>query len=494
MSGAEHPGRRWKLLLLLGAAVALLLVLLVNASRRGRGATSRPQSPAAPSASGASPAPAAVDREARGRAAPPTPAHDPSAPIIDKILVEKPEVCEGEENLVTVEAHDPRGDSTGLRYLVNGTPGASVPVRARNNTEDPTAPPRVVLVVGPTGATTTVPIPPYTIKRCAPAARLRMRHFLLPNATAEYRFEAKLIRGVSPGQPRPDRFENEDFTPTRYTWNFGDGEQTTTTMPYVTHSYEFRDQSTYFTYHLLSVTASDDRGRTEVARDSLEIMNPAYEELAQKQIVKLMTLNTPRFPELVDGKVIQTVRIWHFRKEEVPIDGITAYFFDVNGKEMGSGPVQPVAMLGVGAVPPGAGLTIRTVLEVAQHPDVGFITYELRGTAAGGLRASGAFSIMRPPDGPTRDKHIPVGDPMMAAKIKRAMELLGKQTVTDEDIWELERQGKFEGLQPIPVVPGDQGPPSWLPRQPRSDGEPWSPDDDPGPPAPDDNASAPDER
>jgi hypothetical protein len=485
--------RRWTTFAIALAALAALLLWLVGSSGSGRSATTQREPSAAAPAPRPPPGDPFAGSEARAPAKPaPGATGAPPAPIIDEIQVEKPEVCEGEENLITVRAHDPGGDQASLRYLVNGQPGWQVPLRVRENVEDPNAPARTVLVVGPAGVTTSAPIPAYKIKPCPAAARLRLRHFLLPNSTAEYRLETRMIMGVAPGQPRPDRFVDADFHPTHFQWDFGDGEKAKTTEPYVTHSYEFRDQSTYFTYYALAVTATDDRGRSMVARESLEIMNPAFEELQQKQLVKLMTHNTPRFPEVTDGKVIQTIRVWHFRKEAVPIDAVEAYFYDVNGKELGHAPVKPQDLLGATAVPPGAGLTLRTILEVDKHPGVGFITYQLHGIAAGGQQAMGAFSIMRPPDAPTREKNIPVNDPMMAAKIKRAMELLGKQYVTDEDIWELERQGKLEGLTPIPVEPGDEGPPSWLPRPPRSDGEPWSPDDDPGPRSPEDNTSSPD--
>ncbi len=481
--GASTHRRRRTALLLLAVGLVVLLIYLVGSTRRaGRsaGASGSDDVPGSGDGDGTA-AGAALAQEQR------TDQVSPEPPIIDEIKVEKPEVCEGEENLVTVKAHDPGGNDAGLRSLVNGLPGWSVPVRARENLEDPDAPPRTVLVVGNDGSSAVVPIPAYKIKDCKPAAQLRMRALLLPNSTAEYRVEARVVKGVSPGRPRPARFIDEDFVPTRYFWEFGDGATATTTEPYVEHSYEFRAQSTYFSYYLLRVTASDDNGRQMVARHSLEIMNPAYEELAQKQLVKIMTHNTPRFPELVDGRVQQRVRLWHFHRAAISIDRVTAFIHDTTGKELGRAQVDPAGLLGSRSIPAGAGLDIPAVLDVAGQPGVGFITYDLEGTTADGQRARGAFSIMRPPEPPTRERNIPVNDPMMAAKIKAAMEILGKQYVTDEDIWALERQGKFKGLKPIKVTPGPDGPPSWLPRPPRSDGEPWSPDDDPGSgPPPDD--------
>src|SRR4051812_40130259 len=50
-------------------------------------------------------------------------------PVFDVIRVEKEEVCEGEENLVTVRAHTTDGNDPFLHYTVAGEAGAQVPVR-----------------------------------------------------------------------------------------------------------------------------------------------------------------------------------------------------------------------------------------------------------------------------------------------------------------------------------------------------------------------------
>src|SRR4051812_34007180 len=51
-------------------------------------------------------------------------------PVFDEIRVEKEEVCEGEENLVTVRAHTTDGNDPFLHYTVAGEAGAQVPVRS----------------------------------------------------------------------------------------------------------------------------------------------------------------------------------------------------------------------------------------------------------------------------------------------------------------------------------------------------------------------------
>jgi hypothetical protein len=60
---------------------------------------------------------------------------------------------------------------------------------------------------------------------------------------------------------------------------------------------------------------------------------------------------------------------------------------------------------------------------------------------------------MRPTELPTRERHDPVVDPQLQARILRAREILGQAYVTDEDLWRLEREGFFRGLEPVAGPP-----------------------------------------
>ncbi|HYW87021.1 MAG TPA: hypothetical protein VFB50_04580, partial [Chloroflexota bacterium] len=54
----------------------------------------------------------------------------PEAPIIDAVLVEKPSVCEDEENLITVKAHTREGrDDAYLHYFIGYGTGQSFPLQ-----------------------------------------------------------------------------------------------------------------------------------------------------------------------------------------------------------------------------------------------------------------------------------------------------------------------------------------------------------------------------
>jgi len=105
------------------------------------------------------------------------------------------------------------------------------------------------------------------------------------------------------------------------------------------------------------------------------------------------------------------------------------------------------ASLPVSEIPEGPGTEVKVTFDTRAEPDVFAITYSLEGTSADGHPARGTFSIMRPPPRPTKENSKPVEDPVLLAKIKRARELLHQEFVTDEDIFRLEREGRFADLK-----------------------------------------------
>jgi hypothetical protein len=78
---------------------------------------------------------------------------------------------------------------------------------------------------------------------------------------------------------------------------------------------------------------------------------------------------------------------------------------------------------------------------------------------------------MRPPPKPTKQNSNPIADPVLLAKVKRARELLQQEFVTDEDIFRLEREGKFADLK----VEANQTPAQAAPVGGTSTGRPRNP-------------------
>jgi len=365
-------------------------------------------------------------------------------PVIDEVVVEKSEVCEGEENLVTVRAHALDGTDAHLRYLIGHEWGQRVPLRAyaEPNGEFPRP---VISVFGKNNVMSQVEVPAYTVKRCKPESRAFITHRLLPNTTAELELQAKIIEvGVR------DAPKGKPFTPASYVWSFGDGTQETTKVPRVVHSYEDRRQATLVSNFLVTVEVKGEGREALVGRAALQLHNIAFQNLAERGIVTISMKPTPRFPELgEDGVVRQSFRLFHHRDEAVNVTRLTVVRHYVETAD--SSPreeASPAEVLGTSQIPPGRGIDVDLELDTRAEPDVFAVTYDIEGETAEGHKAKGSFSVMRPPQRPTKDAHIPVIDPLLVTKIKRAREILGQDFVTDEDIWQLEREGKmrdFEG-------------------------------------------------
>src|SRR5262245_12554508 len=69
---------------------------------------------------------------------PPNVAHEPP-PVIDEIILEKSEVCEGEENLVRVRAHTVNGTDEFLHAAVGPEEGMAAPVLSFKRSDNPGA-------------------------------------------------------------------------------------------------------------------------------------------------------------------------------------------------------------------------------------------------------------------------------------------------------------------------------------------------------------------
>ena len=150
----------------------------------------------------------------------------------------------------------------------------------------------------------------------------------------------------------------------------------------------------------------------------------------------------------------QGVRLWHLRSEPVEIATVTRVRRGLGGE--GAREVVPVAsVLGGTLIPPGRGLTTHVVLDTASAPDLLAEDYFLEGRTPEGYVVRGSFSVMRPPARPSAEHHQPIRDPRLLAKVRRARELLGKAFVTDEDLWALERAGRFSDLEADPDAAGE---------------------------------------
>ncbi len=367
-----------------------------------------------------------------------------AAPVIDAIELEKTEVCAGEENLVSVKAHAGDGHGDLLHYVIAGRPGAQVPVRASLNDEGEW--PRVV-VFGKDGAVTVREIPRFTVKDCKVDHLALVTHHLRANTSAEFEYTVRVLdadgarRGAKAARP------------IAYRWTFADGTTETTALPSVVHGYDQRPQDTMYSTLLTRVDVELDDGARVVARDTIELLNPAFETLAKKGVVLLLTQLTPRFATMgEDGTVTQTVRVWHTRKSPVSIRQVFVRYLKDDAASAGGAngaqleQVDARDLLGTAVIEPGRGIEVKLRFDSRGHPGAHGVDYRLVGVAADGSEAGGSFSVLTPPPVPDATNSVAVTDAALKAKIRSAQRILNQRSVTQEDLDRLEREGRFADL------------------------------------------------
>jgi hypothetical protein len=254
------------------------------------------------------------------------------------------------------------------------------------------------------------------------------------------------------------------FRPRRFLWSFGDGAHEESREPHRTHSFADRPQDTLYTQFMIKVEAVGEDGRALEGRHSVELLNPAFEAFAYKGTVLLFADLEPRFPVLSpSGVVDQGVRLWHTRPDVVAIGKVTVTTRRLDGQRSPPSFPQVSSVLGATVVPPGRGLELHAVLDTRSEPDTLSRDYSLEGQTQDGHPVRGAFSVMKPPTLPSKERHDPISDPVLLAKVKMAREVLHRDFVTDEDIWMLERAGQFDGLRLDAGAPAETLSPSAMP-------------------------------
>lgn len=420
----------------LAAAVALVLTVPLLL-RDGDGPEEGVASAAFLQASRSDPPPAAA-----AAALKPTPAAAPPAavapPVIDAVQVEKDEVCEGEENLVTVRAHTKDGNDAFLHYTIAGEAGAQVPVRAYLG-RDGKAPPQYAVAFSKDNIAARVEVPTYTVKSCRPARILLVTMRMLPNSVDEREFTAT-VRSQ----------EGAPFTPAWYEWSFGDDTYDVTPGPVAVHDYSKSPQKTAFTDLLVKVKAIDGSGQSVEGRYPLHIRNIAF-AARQRGMVAIFAEPTPRFPTMgPDGIVRQKFRLWHAEDVPVQITGATRSRL-LMAASPGSAPPVPEAvavdharLLQHADIPPGAVREESLEYDFGADAAAYAVTFEIQGVTPAGMQARGNLTLLRPPPRPTAGNSIPIQDPALMVKIRKAMAILKQETVSQEDLWRLEREGKLE--------------------------------------------------
>jgi hypothetical protein len=370
---------------------------------------------------------------------------DEGAPIIDNIEVEKPEVCVGEENLVTVHAHTEDQEENGyLHFRGPAAQGQFIVVRGAKSDQGTVAT-QTIGVFGRDNIATWGEAS-FRVKDCTVRYKLIVRQSLLANTAAEIELSARVI---PLGVPTP-------FVAVRYEWDFGDGAEVVTTEPRARHDFAERLRDQLFQSFLVTVTAVDADGEQVVGRHGIELASHYFHNREVAGVVTLMERMVPRIPEVDDrGVVTESYRLWHYDAEPIRVTALWRRqipFSDMNAERPSqSGPVtageervDAASILGTTLIPP-SGIQFNLKLDT-KTSSIGAIFYRIDGVTSSGMPVIGTFALMRPPELPTLAHHIAVEDPLVSQKIARAMALTGKTYISLDDLNLLQIEGKFDDL------------------------------------------------
>jgi hypothetical protein len=416
------------------AAALMLIVLVLSFSRgRSRAAPSLPTDGEVARSPVSRAAPTVVRPAERPRP-PSTESGKPLPPVIDEILVEKEEVCEGEENLITVKAHTLDGADSLLHGVIGSERGMSVPLKTYLDARGQPLH-QYITVFGNRNVSTRVEVPPYKVKQCAPDRVVYVTAQTRANRIHEFELTAKLV----------DNAKAKPFKPRQYLWDFGDGDSEVTTAGYAIHAYQHGVQKSLYSNYLLRVEVVAESGESAVGRTSLQFYNLGYEHLIKFGTVSLVAQGTPRFPAMDErGMVRQKFEIWHAYDQPVEIQKVTLVRHDSTGRRTDDKQVDLARLFNETEISPGKSIEAELSFDSKQYPEnLLAVVYRLEGTSADGRKAIGEISVMKPPTRPTRENSKAITDPKMLAKVQKALELLGQDTVTQEDLSRLEREGKL---------------------------------------------------
>lgn len=331
-----------------------------------------------------------------------------------RITVEKPVVCAGEENLVTVRP----GAEEISRVIVDGIPGMRVPVRGVAIGETRT----LVTLVRPDGRTEQLEGPRFDVVACddvAPQVVVERRS--LANAPSGFAFRVRPL-------DRPIR---------EVRWDFGDGSHEVRDATAAVHDYARRVQRSEHAYFLIRAEVTFDDGTRAEGRVSLELPNLAA-RIRRAGGVLIEGHRPERFPsERDDGTVRADFVLFHHEGESVALESVLVTTRYDDGTEQEE--ELPASALGFAELPAGEERVVSLSIDdrtIAQR------TWQVRGRL-GTSPAQGTLTLMRPL-APTEEDATPVPE-SLARRIRRARALLGKDVVSLTELRELHEAGVLDG-------------------------------------------------
>lgn len=187
-------------------------------------------------------------------------------PIIERVIVDKTEVCRGESNTIRVDIKTVDSTDGELKIGLSGagflgieSTGSRLPFRLLGPTSDDKLP--IVVVFGGHGTHAEQRIPFVRVKDCN----------ALPFITIEVHRQDDRGRDVFKLAATTKGGALSDVA-----WDFGDGQKSVSATPEVVHDYSGRLRNHKFSEFLVNADAKDGEGRVLHGNRTIELFNPEY--------------------------------------------------------------------------------------------------------------------------------------------------------------------------------------------------------------------------
>ncbi len=239
----------------------------------------------------------------------------------------------------------------------------------------------------------------------------------------------------------------------RLFWDFGDGSKAEGADRFVRHNYFGRREDGYASSYLVSVRAVDEAGREARARASVSFINTHY--LARLTGNPIMPVQYNRFPTRTASGFETVVQFANIEPESVRLAEASVGLVPCRPGEIQTTTRVPAdRLLGEALIPAARRHATRLRLpeSLATSACQAVIEFSSADTTPDGrtIRAFVNLELQPPESAPGPNAafgRVKVDDPVLNDELAQATKILGRSTITPEDLELLRKQGK---LKPAP--------------------------------------------
>ncbi|MCP4135817.1 MAG: hypothetical protein GY754_32920 [bacterium] len=350
--------------------------------------------------------------------------------MIDEVVVEKNPVCSGEDFLVSVKAENPRGKTNTLNYRISGKKGDSVILNYKAPGEK-----KIHIFVRDTMNMLDHKEVAVRVIKCENRPMAQLKSTFSSSRLGEINFEVIEMQGLEGSCV--------------YKWDFGDGKSARTNAGIVSHNYGNREQKSFTSNFLATVSITDKTGTSITARK--EVTFPNIQWISSRMGTAVIPITYDRIAVPQGDTYIVKIKIKNIF--DMPLNFFNAHVTCLpcsgkNGAEMTAYPSEN--FISKTSLDAGEYAKDTLVFNKNIFPDsTCTVKIKLVGELSNGRIVTSPLYITVPMSKESIKEAIADNRARVITgtaeidKIRSARRILGTKFVTPEDIYKLEKEGKL---------------------------------------------------